>query len=1319
MAIRNPNLARLNLRRTGEVKTWFERSRLPGEGGGGVPLTGGGAAPEVAYWTGGTNLGGDPGLTVDTVGNGYVVADDGYVGVTNDVRVQFDSSSGFINAILDDDAGADEFRVLDSALAEVFSVDSNGEIDTALTAGYVVSSAGGVLSVTATATPAPHNILSASHGDTTPAAAVRGDVVTAQGAGALWTRLAISVPAATYMNYLGTANGDVEPAYKALFDANVPTTIVAGAAAATGAATVAARRDHTHGAPATYPATVHNVLDSTYHGDVLTGAITRGDVLYGNATPKIARLALGGITGSLVTRNATDVLWSVGALSFAGAFTLTVPADGTAVLGGGSGASPRVAYWTDANTLTSDAGLTVDAANDMFIVANDGGIGISNADEKLEFFTAGYAAFSGCNVGIGTTTPSQLLHLLSATSEKPELLIENTNNDDLEANITFYKNSGSPADDDRLGTVEFWGKDDGGTSTRFGLIRGRSLDISNGDEAGSIRLTVQMDGTERNMLDLKGYNGAVNEGEVIVNEAAQDVDFRVEAVGIADALEVRGSDGQITLGVLTAGYVNSSAGGVLSVTATATPTAHNFLSASHGDTTAAAAVLGDIVTAQAGPVWARLAIAVPAANVRNVLGVDNGDTVPAWKTALDATNPATLTATTAATPGTSLIFSHRDHVHPVTNTSDGDTTPSTLLSTDANGTLRVRRLGVGVAAIAANGTIALPDAGYVGNAAAAARLVFNSSGATDYAYFSDCYVGIGTNTPDEYLQVLGNIKASVATANTGDIGGKTLYSRDAWDNGPFIANIQIGADVDSQGLVFYTHPSNTAADPAEEAVRIENDGDVGIGITAPTAQLHIDQSSAVGAQPALYLDQGDVSEQHIVCSMNAADQDFPNILQLAVTGTPALWWDESEDSFGFKNVTGLLVEDADWIGNSGTTARLGFNSSGATDYAYFMGAAVGISTTTPTSTNTGLDIASGGIALVLGADITATTRTNLATKIASVGAYHYTNAQEPVTIAYAVMAAAENAVHYGGGVVSMNAATNLRFYTAANTTTVAGTERLRITDTEAQFTNISGITVEDGDYIGNSSATARLVFDSSGTDYANFAHGLLYVNETANTFMTQGLTINQGANDNELLCGKSSDVGQPFTSFSEDDDYVTLQKHSATAGGALFRGFRASGDDPGWAMVIQGYLGENVDDTKALDSGACVVIDGLITDGDTGIGDMNANGNIACFRTNRGGIRETVVIIDEDGDIYYDGALVPYDDYDDALAVRDARDVLAGRWNEALTYNAAALAKMGVISLDKDGNPAMVSTKRMTALMAGAIGQLYERVQQLENSKRN
>jgi hypothetical protein len=95
--------------------------------------------------------------------------------------------------------------------------------------------------------------------------------------------------------------------------------------------------------------------------------------------------------------------------------------------------------------------------------------------------------------------------------------------------------------------------------------------------------------------------------------------------------------------------------------ATFPATAHALLSATHSDILADSVLAGDVIIGNDTPKWSRLAIAVPAANVRNVLGIDNAETTPSWKTALDATHPADIAA--AATEGTSLIFSHRDHVH--------------------------------------------------------------------------------------------------------------------------------------------------------------------------------------------------------------------------------------------------------------------------------------------------------------------------------------------------------------------------------------------------------------------------------------------------------------------------------------------------------------------------------------------------------------------------------------------------------------------------------------------------------------------------------
>ena len=55
--------------------------------------------------------------------------------------------------------------------------------------------------------------------------------------------------------------------------------------------------------------TAHNILNSTYHGDTLTGSVTRGDIIYGNSTPKWARLAKG-TSGYVLTAGASDVGWA-------------------------------------------------------------------------------------------------------------------------------------------------------------------------------------------------------------------------------------------------------------------------------------------------------------------------------------------------------------------------------------------------------------------------------------------------------------------------------------------------------------------------------------------------------------------------------------------------------------------------------------------------------------------------------------------------------------------------------------------------------------------------------------------------------------------------------------------------------------------------------------------------------------------------------------------------------------------------------------------------------------------------------------------------
>jgi hypothetical protein len=70
--------------------------------------------------------------------------------------------------------------------------------------------------------------------------------------------------------------------------------------------------------------------------------------------------------------------------------------------------------------------------------------------------------------------------------------------------------------------------------------------------------------------------------------------------------------------------------------------------------------------------------------------------------------------------------------------------------------------------------------------------------------------------------------------------------------------------------------------------------------------------------------------------------------------------------------------------------------------------------------------------------------TNTTAKVGRFGCLHYTTTEEPVFGLVINPTASDNEIEIGGGTVVGNAATVIKFYTAANTTTVDGTERMRI-----------------------------------------------------------------------------------------------------------------------------------------------------------------------------------------------------------------------------------------------------------------------------------
>ena len=140
---------------------------------------------------------------------------------------------------------------------------------------------------------------------------------------------------------------------------------------------------------------------------------------------------------------------------------------------------------------------------------------------------------------------------------------------------------------------------------------------------------------------------------------------------------------------------------------------------------------------------------------------------------------------------------------------------------------------------------------FASTAAGATSIAIRSSGVT---FFNAGNVGIGTTAPGAKLHVDSSAAFSL-TAATGDtlflsddtstselngVGASIGFSGpQAVQRQAAIAALRTGDDHDKIGLAFYTHPSSGNDETIVEKLRIDHDGNVGIGTTSPSEKLEI------------------------------------------------------------------------------------------------------------------------------------------------------------------------------------------------------------------------------------------------------------------------------------------------------------------------------------------------------------------------------------------------------------------------------------------------------------------------------------------------
>jgi hypothetical protein len=248
-------------------------------------------------------------------------------------------------------------------------------------------------------------------------------------------------------------------------------------------------------------------------------------------------------------------------------------------------------------------------------------------------------------------------------------------------------------------------------------------------------------------------------------------------------------------------------------------------------------------------------------------------------------------------------------------------------------------------------------------------------------------------------------------------------------------------------------------------------------------------------------------------------------------------------------------------------------------------------------------------------------------------------------------------------------------------------------------------------FVRNDSATPIIV-QVNTAEVARFTSGgILCVNDSSNASMTRGITVNQGAADDEILALKSSDVAHGITNVSETDTFAAFYKSEGTNGGLKIEALNG-----GTAIALNLLATAGADNTTKSTAGlAAVLLQGYKKSG-AGQGGLGADANVVAIQNN--GI--TRFIFDVEGSGHADVEWATYDTHDDLALITTVEHELLGYESPDQTARRKHLEAVGIIGKDswhvENGRPrAMVNFTRLAMLHHGALMQVAERFKAVED----
>ncbi len=296
---------------------------------------------------------------------------------------------------------------------------------------------------------------------------------------------------------------------------------------------------------------------------------------------------------------------------------------------------------------------------------------------------------------------------------------------------------------------------------------------------------------------------------------------------------------------------------------------------------------------------------------------------------------------------------------------------------------------------------------------------------------------------------------------------------------------------------------------------------------------------------------------------------------------------------------------------------------------------------------------------------------------------------------------------------------------ASTNVTIGNTYALWVDNGESRFDGgltVNGVLTLDAnlDFVGPQAITTSSG-DLSLTPAANLIMSPLlnFINESANTKMTIGLTINQDTNSNECLALKSStSVAHNMTDLLEEDTYATFTKVLAAAGGLIITG----ASEATRSLVLRGY--HTTDITGKTNSDGASVEVRVFRSIFATVGGSGADANLFAV------LDQSITskfIVDVEGDLFADGGVAStnmvtlFDKTRDAMLCRGF-DLVRGRtakdqlvrtkWDDFVGDREHELIELGILGAPV-AEGGLVCITQLQRLHNGAIWQAYIERQEL------